>query len=189
VDELDLGREPRPMQRADEVGREHEAALEDGDDQEIARRRLGDGLGKLLVTSGDRLLVEEHADPAWKPHGENAISLTMAATGVPSLAERSEPEPAGPRQGAKRAWRGSAPFRLAPMSSVAVRSSRCKAPSSPAPCTARTSAGTFEFASGRVFDLAFDDQNGLLIEALHLRPDPVERQSAQVHRRAGGRIQ
>ncbi len=53
VHELDLGREPGAMQRADQVGGEHEAALEDRDDEQISGLG-GDDLGReLLAFMGD----------------------------------------------------------------------------------------------------------------------------------------
>jgi hypothetical protein len=146
------------MQRPDQVGREHEAALEDGDDQEIARRRLGDGLGKLLVTSGDRLLVEEHADPAWKPHGENAISLTHGRDGR-AVACRGEANQNLPALGRGRSEPGAEARRFAgpqcpPWRFVRPGVKRFLA----GPLHRQDERGDVEFASGRVLDLAFDDQ-------------------------------
>ena len=60
--EFDLRREARGVQRADQVGREDEAALEHGDDQQILRRRRLDLLRQSLIARRDRLGVEQHAD-------------------------------------------------------------------------------------------------------------------------------
>ena len=54
VDELDLGRQPRPVQRADQVRGEHEAALQHRDDEEI----FGPGGGDSRASSSLRAAME-----------------------------------------------------------------------------------------------------------------------------------
>src|SRR5579863_517044 len=57
--ELDMRLEADAMERAEKVGREHEGALENRDDQQILRIGGCDFLGKGLRAPGDRLFVVE----------------------------------------------------------------------------------------------------------------------------------
>jgi len=59
--ELDLRRQPRPVQRADEIGGEDEAALEDGYDEEVAIAGGGDLRGQGEIARRDGLGVKKDA--------------------------------------------------------------------------------------------------------------------------------
>ena len=66
--ELDLRLSADPMQRAHQISREHETALQDRDDQEIARIALGDFCGDLFITLGDGSFIEQDAYAAVFSH-------------------------------------------------------------------------------------------------------------------------
>jgi hypothetical protein len=68
VQELDLRRETRPVQRPDQVGREHEAALQHRDHEQVLRSRRRDVARDLLVALGDGRLVEQDADAGRAGH-------------------------------------------------------------------------------------------------------------------------
>ena len=57
--EIDLRRQPHPVQRADQIGGKHEAALQDGDDEQVLELRAGDFLGQLVEALGDGLRGED----------------------------------------------------------------------------------------------------------------------------------
>ena len=63
--ELDLGRHPRPVQRADQVGGENETALEDRYDQKVVIAGLGNLPGQRQVARRDCLgIVQDAQRPA-----------------------------------------------------------------------------------------------------------------------------
>ena len=58
VKKFDLRLEPDPMQGAQQVGREHEGALEDRDDEQVLRLGRGDLPGERFRSLGDRPFVD-----------------------------------------------------------------------------------------------------------------------------------
>jgi hypothetical protein len=76
--ELDLRRHAGAVHRTDQVGDEHEAALEHRDHEQVGRRRRGDGFRHLLVATRDRGLVVKHPDAPWLGHGLVVLSHRVA---------------------------------------------------------------------------------------------------------------
>ena len=62
MQELDLRGEAGPVQGADQVGREHEAALEHRDHEQVLRLGRRDLARHLLVAARDRGIVEQDTD-------------------------------------------------------------------------------------------------------------------------------
>ena len=57
--EIDFRGQPHPVQRADQIGGKHEAALQDGDDEQVLELRAGDLLRQLVEAPGDGLGGED----------------------------------------------------------------------------------------------------------------------------------
>ena len=85
MDELDLRREAGAVQRADQVGREHEAALQHRDDEQVLEPGPGDLARQLLVAARDGGLVEKNPDPGRASQTSDLMEL-VAATVAPGAA-------------------------------------------------------------------------------------------------------
>ena len=68
------------MERPDQIGGEHEAALQDGDDQQVLGFRASDILGQFLDAAGNCLFVEENPDAG---RGRHRQSIHIGAGGKP----------------------------------------------------------------------------------------------------------
>ncbi len=100
------------MQRADEVGREDEAALEDGDDEQVAITRRRNLARHLLVTRRNQLRVEENADRPppdtrhqripmiWFSRAASLSATWLASAGGDAMALRNPIERPGARPAA-----------------------------------------------------------------------------------------
>src|SRR5450432_2298637 len=93
MDELDMRLEPDPMQGADQVGGEHERALQHGDNQQVLWLDRGDFLGQLLVALGDGGFVVQDFDLPGAAHEPFPPGETFA----PAAANftRTSPMPSG----------------------------------------------------------------------------------------------
>ena len=163
VKELDLRLEPDPMQGAQQVGREHERALQDRDDKQVLRLRRGDLPRQRLRSFGDRPLVVENLDLSLAAHegvSVNASFIARLGEFYQNLAN------AGRRRRQSRSeWDALASSRLsswapAPSRHRAPARLRRRAPSAdPAPA----------FAVAQILDLACDQELSLAFGLLRNR--------------------
>src|ERR1700677_1486613 len=107
--ELDLRLEPGPMQGAQQVGREHERALEDGDDKQVLRLRRGDFARELLRAFGDRALVVEDLDLSFTAHEGDSVNRPPLSPGALNFTRTSQTPAGGAATRARNGTRSRAP--------------------------------------------------------------------------------
>src|SRR5579862_761383 len=77
MEELDLRLEPNPMKSAQQIGREHERALQDRDDKQILRLRRCDLARQRLRPFGDRSFVVENLDLSLATHEGVSVNVPL----------------------------------------------------------------------------------------------------------------
>ena len=98
------------MQGAQQVGREHERAFEDGDDKQVLRLGRGDLPRQRLRSFGDRLFVEEDFDLSRAAHEGVSVNAPLLP-GSANFTRMSRTPAGGAASRARKETRSRAPRR------------------------------------------------------------------------------